>query len=972
MSDASDLQPGDEILLDGRPAEVIRQYVIGDLDYLRAYVEDEGVRTVCVDDVDIGRREAAVAALEPANADQLHPEHEAVSAEWFDLRAQALTLQIAHEQGQLLSISNSLVRLEPYQLACVNWVMQKLRQRALIADDVGLGKTIEAGLILKELAARNRADRVLFVVPAHLQKKWLRDMDRFFDIELTPADRQWVEGERRRLGEAANIWNQDQQQLVTSQAFLRQDEFQPGLEDAFWDVVIVDEAHKAAKRGDSPSKTARMVERVAGNSDSLLLLSATPHDGKGEAFRSLVEYIDPFLVAEDQELSREAVDRVMIRRGKQTIYDDDGERIFPDRQVNTVPVEMSHEERQFYRAVTDYVEHVYNRSEQLNEPAVGFAMALMQKRLVSSIGAIRATLSRRLSMLVGEESSSASLSEAAQAYLEGEDLDEDDKRHAEEEIAGLAVTESDAQLEEEIETLRDLVGLAEDIPVDSKAQRVRRYIQQLLEERPEEKVLLFTEYRDTLDYLLDLVRDEPWADEILVIHGDVDKDDRAAIEDEFNHGESRLLFATDAASEGIDLQHSCHIMVNYELPWNPNRLEQRIGRIHRYGQDKEVKVWNFSFEDTREGEIFEMLQEKVETIRGKLGNTADVLGMLDDIDVDSLIMESIRNDEPASATREELEELIDERQRTLQEWYERSLIDTSTFDEESRQRIQEVMDDSEDVYGSEGDIREFFERGVRAMGGEIEQAGTNMFRADLPDALRTAPTDDAYGPFTFSREFAMDHEGIEYVAPDSTPVQRLMREVLGGKRGEVGLKLLPFVDSPGITYNYRVRFEDGAGEVIREELLPVYVDLDHQDPNQRLGQRVVRGDTVEGSPDAATVGTLLRKGDQLREAGDRYVSQRIGDIKSVLAERRREETREELENLEAYAEAERERIEEFIAEFERKADTGSDMDIAIRNQRNRLQELEARIERRREELQEKARVISLAPEIEGRCLTFPV
>ena len=249
--------------------------------------------------------------------------------------------------------------------------MQKLRQRRLIADDVGLGKTIEAGLILKELAAQNRADRVLFVVPAHLQKKWVRDMDRFFGIDLTPGDSQWVEGERRRLGEEANIWNQDHQQMISSMAFLRQDEFQPALEDAFWDVVIINEAHKAAKRSDSPSKTSKMVERVAGNSDSLLLLSATPHDGKGEAFRSLVEYIDPFLVAEDQDLTKEAVDRVMIRRGKQTIYDEDGERLFPDRDVKTVGVEMSHEERQFYRAVTDYVKNVYNRSEQLNEPQSG-------------------------------------------------------------------------------------------------------------------------------------------------------------------------------------------------------------------------------------------------------------------------------------------------------------------------------------------------------------------------------------------------------------------------------------------------------------------------------------------------------------------------------------------------------------------------------------------------------------------------
>ena len=967
----NDFEPGDAILLNRTPAEVIKTYSVGDLDYLRAYVEDAGVKTVCIDDVEIEPKRERSGELSPAAAEQLHPDHEAVSAERFDLRSQALRLQIAHEQGQLLSISNSLVRLEPYQLAAVNWVTQKLRQRALVADDVGLGKTIEAGLILKELTARNRADRVLFVVPAHLQKKWIRDMDRFFGVDLTPADRQWVEGERRRLGEEANVWEQDRQRVVTSMAFLRQDEFQPALDDAFWDVVVVDEAHKAAKRGESPSKTSKMAERVAGNSDSLLLLSATPHDGKGEAFRSLVEYIDPFLVAEDQDLSKEAVDRVMIRRGKQTIYDEDGERIFPDRDVSTVPVEMTHEERQFYRAVTDYVKNVYNRSEKLNEPAVGFAMALMQKRLVSSVGAIQSTLSRRLRDLVDEQSTATSLSDEAAAYLDGEDLDEDDKQQAEGELAALTVTESDAQLEEEIETLRGLVSLAEGISVDSKAQKVRRYVQQLLEEQPDEKLLLFTEYRDTLDYLLDLVKDEPWADEILVIHGDVDKEDRAQIEEEFNHGQSRLLFATDAASEGIDLQHSCHIMVNYELPWNPNRLEQRIGRIHRYGQDKEVKVWNFSFEDTREGEIFEMLQNKVESIRGKLGNTADVLGMLDDIGVDSLIMESIRNEEPPGATRAELEELIDERQRTLQEWYERSLIDTSTFDRESREKIQEVMDESEDVYGTEADIHEFVERGVAALGGDVEKAGTNLYRAELPRALRQG-RDEAYGPFTFSRDFAMDHDGIDYVSPDDDLVQRLVQHVLDSERGGVGLKLLPFVDEPGIAYNYRVKFEDGTGEVIREDVIPVYVDVHHQDPRQRLGRRVVHGDSVKGSPDVDRVRSLLRSRDQLRAAADRYISQRVTSLRDELHERRRKETQQELDNLEEYAEAECQRIEEFIEKYERKAETGSNMDIAIRGQRDRLTKLEQRIEDRRKELERKAQVISLAPAVENLCLALSV
>jgi len=248
-----EFDPGDRIRLNGDPAEVIRTYEVGNLPYLRVYVEGDGAKTVCLDHVSVEPSSDALDTLEDQVAD-LHPRHEAVSSEWFDLRTEALQLKMAHEQGQLLSISNSLVRLEPYQLACVNQVMQKLRQRALIADDVGLGKTIEAGLILKELEARNRANSVLFLVPAHLQKKWIRDMERFFDIDLTVADRQWVDAERRRLGEEANIWDQEGQRPATSMAFLRQDEFQSEIENAFWDVAVIDEAHKASKRGESPAR----------------------------------------------------------------------------------------------------------------------------------------------------------------------------------------------------------------------------------------------------------------------------------------------------------------------------------------------------------------------------------------------------------------------------------------------------------------------------------------------------------------------------------------------------------------------------------------------------------------------------------------------------------------------------------------------------------------------------------------------
>jgi len=969
------LQSGQQIRIDGQPAEIIRTYSVGDIDYLRAYIEEVGVKTVSLADVTVETADDQSNTL-AEEADELHPRHEAVAAEWFDLRMDALNLTLAHEQGQLLSISNSLVRLEPYQLDCVNEVMQSLRQRYLIADDVGLGKTIEAGLILKELQARNRADSVLFVVPAHLQKKWIRDMDRFFDVDLTVADRAWVEGERRRLGEATNIWAQDDLQLVTSMAFLRQDEFQPALEEAFWDVVIVDEAHKAADRGDDASKTARMAERVVHNSESLLLLSATPHDGKGEGFRSLISYIDPFLVAEDQDLSRETVNRVMIRRGKTTIYDDDGERIFPDRDVQTVSVSMSPAEKELYDGVTEYVREVYNRSEELNEPAVGFAMALMQKRLVSSVGAIRETLRRRLRALLEQGGADGDLSQDTQAYLDGEDLEEDDRQTAEQELERLTVTEGDAALQAEIDTLQDLVSKAESLPVDTKARKVKRYIQQLFDEHPEEKLLLFTEYRDTLDYLLEQFEDQPWSDEILVIHGDVDKDDRQAIEDAFNHGEPRLLLATDAASEGIDLQHSCHIMVNYELPWNPNRLEQRIGRIHRYGQEREVKVWNFQFDDTREREIFELLEDKIENIRSKVGSTADVLGMLDDVDLDGLIMRSVRNDEPADATAEELEELLDEREQTLMEWYERSLIDPSTFDEESRERIREVMDESEDVFGSEAAIRGFVERSLDIFGGNLERAGNQLYRIEAPNQLLDTTTTEAQsetrGPVTFSREFAMNNEGIEHLSPDDPLIQRLRERILEDDRGRVGLKLLPFIDEPGITFVYRVAFEDGTGETIREELIPVYVDEKHSNPKRPLGERVVDTDTVQAKPDAQTVQSLLSARDGLENEAEEYISNVIRTVQDEIEESRQTRVEQERSDLEDYAAAERERIETFIDQYEERAETGQDMEISIRNQRQRLERLENRIDERKRELARRGQVISLAPELEGWCLTLGV
>lgn len=965
----NDLKPGSLIRIDGKPAEVITQNEVGDITYLRVHIQDRGIVSVDTQNVEIERVETGkwTDALENGHS----------SADHFDVRTQAEQLRLAHSKGQLLSLKNSLVRLEPYQLACVNKVMQQLRQRALIADDVGLGKTIEAGLILKELDARDQADRILFVVPAHLQNKWIKEMKQFFGIRLIQADRTWVKGEKRRLGEDTNIWKQSSLRIITSMAFLRRSEFTDVLDDAFWDVAVIDEAHKASKkRSKSTSLTTKRIDQISSNSNSLLLLSATPHNGKEISFRSLIEFVDPLRVAKEQELTRDSIDDLMVRRGKDTILDDEGYRVFPKREVKTVEVSMTEREKEFDDQVRTYVREIYNRSDILNKPVVGFAMARMQKRLVSSLGAIRSTLKKRLSKLCNLEE--VELSQEAKDLYDGQDLKAKDLEKAESDLEKVTVS-TDEALKEELDTLKNLVNQADAISEDSKAAKVRAFIEQLLEEHPEEKILLFTEFTDTLEYILDQCKGEPWFDEIMVIDGSVKKDKRSEIEDEFNYGTQRLLFATDAASEGIDLQKSCHIMVNYELPWDPNTLEQRIGRIHRYGQEHEVKVWNFQFEDSLESKVFKKLEMKIENIREHVGETADVLGAIENIDVQQFIMNCISEGVPVQVAGEQFEEEMEKRERELEEWVGDSLIDPSTFDAESRRKINELMDASEDVFGSEGDVQKFVLTALEAIGGDYRRKGDTLFTIDLPskDDLfsKSMREEIERATVTFSRETATradQAENLVYLSPDHSLVKALVTYVVGdGFGGSVGVKMLAQINEPGITFNYRITFEDGAGEVLQEELYPVHVPLTADDANHDMGVRITESSSLDGNPEEGAIQLLKDSHGTLQARAESYLSREIRSITTKLRNERSEKVEKEKAKLDTYATSERRRLDTFIQDYEEKQETGKDMQIAITKQRKRIEALTDRVKDQKEAVEAKGRVRSLEPELVNCCYAIP-
>ena len=315
-------------------------------------------------------------------------------------------------------------------------------------------------------------------------------------------------------------------------------------------------------------------------------------------------------------------------------------------------------------------------------------------------------------------------------------------------------------------------------------------------------------------------------------------------------------------------------------------------------------------------------------------------------------------------------------EQTLRDWYERSLIDCSTFDAESRRRIQEVVDESEDVFGSEGDVQRFVIAGLRALDGRVEQVSQRIFRVDAPEALG-ATLDQAFEDkqVTFDRDVAMQFENeVTYLSPDHQLVTALVEHIFdededfGGRRG---VKVLPFLDQPGIVFNYRIAFEDGAGEILREELCPVYVHSQTQQAERVLGQRVLGGTALETRPDRSELWSLRDQKDALKEPAETYLSQTVRRIRNDLAEDRQRRTDRELQRLDEYAAAERRRLESFIEDYREQQEAGADMEIAIRGQEKRLQNLEARIQDRKENVREKGRVVSLAPELVNLCYAFP-
>ena len=561
------------------------------------------------------------------------------------LGLQAYALGIAYEFDPYFGLSISRVDPLPHQLEAVYDHFLKLPSvRFLLADDAGAGKTIMAGLLVRELKLRGLIERVLVVCPANLTFQWQRELKEKFEEKFLV-----LKGSDIRDQFGVNQW-MEQKQIITSLDLAKRTEILPGLAQVRWDLVIVDEAHRMSARDEThKSQRYRLGELLRDSADNVLLLTATPHKGDPQNFSLFLQLLDRDAYADVSSI-RDAMDKrrapFYLRRTKEAMVyfperHEDGtwiaKPVFTKRIPRTADFAIDGPEFDLYQAVTRFVKRQCTRAAaQDDDPrarAVGFLMSLYQRRLASSTYAMRRSLENRAKRLEEGLSRAQEVVRTAPPDLPGleelEEFEDAERERLERMLEAITLAGNAGQVREEIAELLELAGEAKAVEgpgSQAKLRHLRRIMQEEgFFDRPDQRLLLFTEFKDTLDHLMEQLK--AWGFRVGCIHGAMkpgSRDEpgtRLYTEQQFREGEIQVLVATEAAGEGINLQ-CCHILFNYDIPWNPNRLEQRMGRIHRYGQRLDCLIFNFVATNTIEGRVLQRLLDKLQEIRDALDDDA--------------------------------------------------------------------------------------------------------------------------------------------------------------------------------------------------------------------------------------------------------------------------------------------------------------------------------------------------------------
>ncbi len=686
------------------------------------------------------------------------------------LTSEAYRINLAHIFDPYLAVHTSAIEPLPHQISAVyQEMLPRLPLRYILADDPGAGKTIMTGLFLKELLVRGDLKRCMIVSPGNLAEQWQDELYRKFNLRF-----EILTNDRIESAVTGNVFSEANLCIVRLDKLSRNEDIQEKLRVTDWDLIVCDEAHKmsATVWGGEIKYTKRfqLGRLLSSITRHFLLLTATPHNGKEEDFQLFMSLIDQDRFEGVARSGNQAVDvsDVMRRLVKEDLLKFDGTPLFPERRAYTVNYDLSPKEAQLYTAVTDYVQEEFNRADQLNNDrknTVGFALTILQRRLASSPEAIYQSLKRRRerleNRLVEERLGKRSADYTVSDY---DDYDDDDMpsselEDTEEKVVDQATAaQTIAELEAEIATLKKLERMANDVRQSSEDRKWDELSKLLQDdsnmfgsEGVREKLIIFTEHRDTLRYLTDKIRSLLGSeDAVVTIHGGMLRDERRKVEELFKQDKDvRILIATDAAGEGINLQRA-HLMVNYDLPWNPNRLEQRFGRIHRIGQTEVCHLWNLVAQETREGMVFQRLFEKLEQEREALhGKVFDVLGKLtfDNKSLRELLIEAVRYNNQEDV-RHRLYEVVDHSldREALERLIDENALTEGTMDVNRVMAIREDMERMEAHKLQPHFIESFFLEAFQSVGGKIRAREKGRYEiTTVPFAVRNRDMQIGFG-----------------------------------------------------------------------------------------------------------------------------------------------------------------------------------------------------------------------------------
>jgi SNF2 family DNA or RNA helicase len=741
----------------------------------------------------------------------------------FRLVSEAHRIRLAHLFDPVLAVHTSLVEPLPHQITAVYEAMLPRQPlRFLLADDPGAGKTIMAGLLIKELIARGDLQRCLIVCPGSLAEQWQDELYRRFQLAYEILTNDKLESAR-----TGNWFLENNLVIARLDKLARDEQVQHKLSvpECRWDLVVCDEAHKLSATffgGEAKfTKRYRLGQLLSGLTRHLLLMTATPHNGKEEDFQLFLALLDGdrFEGRFRDGVHQVDISDVMRRMVKENLRKFDGTPLFPERIAYTVPYKLSSAEARLYKEVTAYVRDEFDRAEALANDkqagTVGFALTILQRRLASSPEAIYQSLRRRGERLQKRLRElellqrGAAVPATSQPVLDAEAVDDledapdNEVQAAEEEILDQATAARTIdELKAEIATLARLEALALGV---RRGGEDRKWLElaSLLGEiftpaalqhgvrespapygageiplptpSPRQKLVIFTEHRDTLAYLEDRIRTLLGrVQDVVVIHGGMGREERMLAQESFRHDpEVKVLLATDAAGEGINLQRA-HLMVNYDLPWNPNRLEQRFGRIHRIGQTEVCHLWNLVAEETREGDVYRTLLEKLEQARKALGGQVfDVLGKLqfEGRPLRDLLIRAIRYGESPEVRARLTRAIADAVDRPqLQSLIEERALAHDVMDTTRVARVREEMERAEARRLQPHYIESFFLEAFSRLGGTVRQREARRYEVThVPAPVRTRDREIGVGEPVLPRYERIVFEK-SLIAPQGQPL----------------------------------------------------------------------------------------------------------------------------------------------------------------------------------------------------------